>query len=192
MTDHPLGTASTDDESERRRRGLLWLWLAVVAVLVAGLFTAIHGLNGSPRAFSGQPSGGGGSGSATASGQSTSPVGAQSRPVSIQVSGSQRGGLAPGVTSPVVVRVSNTGDKPARVTSARVLVGDASASCTAAESIRATKYNASALGAERYDVAPGQSIKIPLAISMLDLPSNQNACKNARFPLTFQATAQQG
>jgi hypothetical protein len=200
MTDQALALETDDDE--RRRRGLLWLWLGIVVVLLAGLFAAIQGHDGcsSPRCpsiagGSTRVVGGNDDGSDTGStgfAASTKARSASAVAASIRVFGQERGGLAPGVTSPVLVTVTNTGDKPARVTSAHVVVGDASGSCTAADSIRVTHYDAAVPGAKRYDIAPGAAAHIPLSISMLDLASNQNACKNASFPLTFQASARQG
>jgi hypothetical protein len=199
MTDQPLHS-EVDSQQERRRRGLLWLWLAVVVVLLAGLLTAIERLNGcssttcGPNAASGGTRHGGGASPTDSprSGHSTGQHRADASPISIRVSGKERGNLAPGITRPVVVTVRNTGTTPARITSADVLVGDASKSCAAAPSIRVTRYNAIRAGAATYDLIPGSAIRIPLKISMLDLTTNQNACKNARFPLTFHATAQQG
>ena len=196
MTDYPIGM-HTDDEEERRRRGLLWLWLAIVAVLLAGLVVAIERLSGCHGNCSGlsstfRP----GPSTDTATGTSRAVRStvhhAQAGGTSIRVSGSEPGGLAPGATSPLYVSVTNTGSQPAQVISAQVIVGDASASCRAADSIRTSHYSNSAAGSRQYEIRPGATVKIPLTISMLDLPRNQNACKNARFPLTFQASAQQG
>ncbi|HEX3707385.1 MAG TPA: hypothetical protein VHV76_12220 [Mycobacteriales bacterium] len=200
MTDQTITTDATDDDDEKRRRGLLWMWLAVVTVLLAGLLAAIDRYDGCSGTCGGKISGGstlagGGTaapGNESQSAQSISPLGAGAAPASIRVSGSERGGLAPGMTSPVVIAITNTGHGPARITSARVVVGDASPTCTAADSIRVTHYDFSDPGAHHYDLAPGSAVRIPLTLSMLDLTTNQNACKNARFPLTFQATAQQG
>jgi hypothetical protein len=193
MTSYPLPGEIRDDEQAERRRGMIWLWLAVIAVLVAGLITLIARLNG----CQGDTCGVDAAGTASASGgsqsvQSTSPHGAGSAAVSIAVSGSERGSLAPGATRPIAVSIVNTGGKPARVTSANVSVGNPSKACTAAASIRVTRYDASLPGALTYDLAPGATVTIPLTISMRDLRTNQNACKNASFPLTFHATAQQG
>ncbi|HVW81275.1 MAG TPA: hypothetical protein VHB69_10100 [Mycobacteriales bacterium] len=186
MTDHPIPRSDTDDAT--RRRGLLWLWLAVVAVLLAGLVAAIVRLNGC-----GQTTCGAGAANADRTGRtSNSTTGAASVPVTVSVTGTERGDLAPGTTRPVVVSVANTGRRPARIISAGVTVGNASRACRAAAVIRVTGYNASAPGAARYVLAPGAVARIPLRIAMLDLPTNQNACENASFPLTFHATARQG
>lgn len=203
MTSYTLPESAHDDEDERRRRGLIWLWFSIIVVLLAGLIALITRLNGCRgetcgSSAQGATSAGGGSfnggsnANSSSSAQSENSPGAGASSVSIRVSGSEQGGLAPGMTSPMVVSISNTGGQPARITSAGVAVGDASQSCTAANSIRVTHYDAATPGALSYDVAPGATVHIPLTISMLDLPTNQNACKNARFPLTFHATAKQG
>jgi hypothetical protein len=192
MTSYTLPAERPDDD-EDRRRGLVWLWFAVTVVLVAGLVVLIARLNGCHADTCGVNATGTASGSGgSQSVQSTSPHGAGASTVSIAVSGSEHGGLTPGATRPMTVSIVNIGNKPARVTSASVSVGDPSQSCSAASSIRVTWYDASAPGALSYDLAPGAGVKIPLTISMRDLPTNQNACKNASFPLTFHATAQQG
>jgi hypothetical protein len=199
MTSYSLPGNTRDDEDERRRRGLIWLWIAIIVVLLAGVVALIARVSGCAGETCGAGAGvgthtvgGNGSPTGSQSSQSTSPHGAAASSVSIQVSGSERGGLAPGMSSPVVVSIANTGDAPARITSAGVSVGDASKACPASASIRVTRYEAAATGAITYEVAPGSAVRIPLTISMLDLATNQNACKNARFPLTFHATAQQG
>lgn len=190
MTAQPRPTDAEDDD---RRHKALWLWLAIVAVLVAGLLTAIERLNGCDGTSCGPSSthvGGAHDGpqSVTATNSSSGSV----SDVSIEVSGSRPTKLAPGITRPVVLTVRNTGATPARITSASIRIGDASSGCNTGESMRVTNYISSAAGAAQYLIAPSQAVRIPLKISMLDLTTNQNACKNTRFPLTFQATAQRG
>jgi hypothetical protein len=195
MTSYALPEQLRDDDDDRRRRGLIWLWFAILVVLLAGLLTVIERLNGCGETTCGASSNSADGGSRTGDSQtvhSTTPQGASSSAVSINVTGSANGGLAPGATRPMVVSITNKGSKPARITTAGVSVGDASKTCSAASTIRVTTYSASAPGAASYDVAPGAAVRIPLTITMLDLPTNQNACKNALFPLTFYATAQQG
>lgn len=192
MTSNTMPAERRDDDVERRR-GLVWLWVAVIVVFIAGLIVLVARLNGCAADTcgvdaTGMPSGSGGSQSV----QSTSPHSAGTAAVSIAVSGSEHGGLAPGATRPVTVSIVNTGRKSAHITSAGVSVSDPSKACSASSSIRVTRYDAASPGAVSYDLAPGAAVKIPLTITMLDLPSNQNACKNASFPLTFHATAQQG
>lgn len=195
MTDHAI-QRRRPEQDDVRRPGLLWLWLAVLAVLLAGLVTAVLRLNGcgnscgataNPPAGERNPMPGN---SQTA--RSTSRHSAPSASVAITVTGREKGALSPGVSRPVVVSIVNLGSRPARITSAGVTVGDATKACRAATSIRVTGYRSSAPGATRYELAPGAAARIPLRISMLDLPTNQNACKDASFPLTFHATARQG
>ncbi|HWC34361.1 MAG TPA: hypothetical protein VG650_05985 [Mycobacteriales bacterium] len=196
MTAAPLHVEASDDGDRRHRA--LWLWLCVIAVLIAGLLLAIARISGcsgdgcaARRPAGGAPKTQAGEG-ATRAIKANTHVLAGAPSASIEVSGVDPAELAPGITSPLVVIVTNTGALRARITAASVAVGDASSRCTAAESIRTTAYDASIAGAATYLLPPHRTARIPLSISMLDSARNQDACKNARFPLTFHATAQQG
>ena len=188
MTAQPRPTDAEDDNS---RRKALWLWLAIVAVLVAGLLTAIERLNGCDGTSCGPSSthvGGAHDGpqSVTATNGSSGSV----SEVSIEISGTRPTELAPGFTRPGVRMVRNFCATPARITSATIRIGDASSGCNTGESIRVTNYISTAAGAPQYVIAPSHAVRIPLKISMLDLATNQNAFANTRYPPTVQATAQ--
>lgn len=92
--------------------------------------------------------------------------------------------LAPGRQVHLAVRVTNRGGTPFRVSAVDVQVGDAGPGCGAAN-LTVTDFVDSA-GA--YDVAPGQSVVVPVPVTMVDAGTSQDACKGATFPMRYQVS----
>lgn len=163
----------------RQVRRATWLLSAVIVVLVGGLALSVIDSFASPAQKT-----------LTVSGSSH---GTASAPVpQLIVHGSSPKGLAPGVTKRVVIRIRNPHHQRLLVTSASIKVGNASATCTARKNIRTTSYHAQIAGGKRYHVYLHHRVHIPLTLTMLDLRTNQDACKGVHFPLTFNATGRKG
>jgi hypothetical protein len=165
----------------RHSRRSVWLLSMVIVVLVGGLvLTAINSFaSPSHKTLA-----------ATTSGSSN---GTASAPLpKLSVHGSSPKGLAPGVTKTVTVQIRNPRHVHIVVTAASITVGDASETCSAKKNISTSSYKSTAAGAKSYDVYVSHQARIPLKITMVDLPTNQDACKGAHFPLTFTATGRAG
>jgi hypothetical protein len=163
-----------------RSRRAVWLLSAVIVVLVGGLALAMIGGPANPlplaRKITGSAHGG---------------IAKANRPTLI-VHGSSPAFLAPGVTKRVTIRIRNPHHTPLTITSAWIRVGNASPTCTAKKNIRTASYHSKARGAAKYDVYLHHRVRIPLTLTMLDLPTNQDACKGARFPLSYRVTGRKG
>ncbi len=98
---------------------------------------------------------------------------------------------APPVTLPLTVQ--NPNSAPIRVTELRVSVTADPPGCASAENLALGQSNASR--SLPLKVPAGRSIRLPAqgvlppTIQLRDLPVNQDACKNARFPLEFGGSA---
>jgi hypothetical protein len=98
---------------------------------------------------------------------------------------------APPVTLPLTVQ--NPNSAPIRVTELRVSVAADPPGCASAENLALGQSNASR--SLPLKVPAGGSIRLPAqgvlppTIQLRDLPVNQDACQNARFPLEFGGSA---
>jgi hypothetical protein len=98
---------------------------------------------------------------------------------------------APPVALPLTVR--NPNSEPIRVTALRVSVRADPPGCASADNLALGQSNAS--GSLPLKVSAGGSVRLPTqgvlppTIQLRDLPVNQDACKNARFPLEFTGSA---
>jgi hypothetical protein len=165
----------------RRLRRSTWLLSAVIVVLIGGLALTARNSFASPsrRAFT------------TVSGSSHGGV-AKATNAQLIVHGSSPAFLAPGVTKKITIRIRNPHRTLMVIQTASIKVGDASEGCKANKNISTTRYDSATPGAKRYVVYLHHRVRIPLTLTMLNLSTNQDACKGVRFPLTFTATAEQG
>jgi hypothetical protein len=104
------------------------------------------------------------------------------------------GALYPGAPpSAVPVRIENPNPVRIYVTGLRVAVSADAPGCTAAENLALTAASVSA--AAPLAVPAGGSVELPVrgakapTIQLRDLPVNQDACQDARFPLRFAGSA---
>lgn len=98
---------------------------------------------------------------------------------------------APPVALPLTVR--NPNPAPIRVTALRVSVAADPPGCTSADNLALGESNASRslplkVPADGSVRLPAQGV-LPPTIQLRDLPVNQDACKNAQFPLEFEGNA---
>jgi hypothetical protein len=98
---------------------------------------------------------------------------------------------APAVALPLTVQ--NPNPAPIRVTALRVSIAADPPGCAGADNLALGQSNASR--ARPLKVPAGGSVRLPAqgisppTIQLRDLPVNQDACKNARFPLEFGGSA---
>jgi hypothetical protein len=98
---------------------------------------------------------------------------------------------APPVALPLTVQ--NPNPAPILVTGLRVSVSADPAGCASADNLALGQSNASS--SSPLKVPAGGSVRLPArgvlspTIQLRDLPVNQDACKNARFPLEFTGSA---
>jgi hypothetical protein len=98
---------------------------------------------------------------------------------------------APPLSLPLTVQ--NPNPAPILVTGLRVSVGADPAGCASADNLDLGQSNASP--SAPLEVPAGGSVRLPAhgvlppTIQLRDLPVNQDACKNARFPLEFTGSA---
>ena len=103
--------------------------------------------------------------------------------------------LSPGADLPLNVTVSNGFDFDLSVTELRVTVapGSSEPGCDGPANLQVTESNAAG-GALSIVVPAHGSVTLPAQgatapqVTMLDLPTNQNACKNAVFTFTFSGS----
>jgi hypothetical protein len=98
--------------------------------------------------------------------------------------------LWPGHRDALGVRVTSAAESPAtvRITGLTVTIGGASPEC-GAENVTATSYTWTR-GTTAYTVAPGQTVVVPLSVTMVETGRNQDACQGATFPIRFEATTE--
>lgn len=103
------------------------------------------------------------------------------------------GPLYPGeVASPIPVTISNPNPVPITVTSLRVTASGGAPGCSPAENVALT---VPALAGGKLRIAAHDSVALPSAtvaaptIALRELPTNQDACKNAGFDLAFSGSA---
>lgn len=98
---------------------------------------------------------------------------------------------APPLALPLTVQ--NPNPAPILVTGLRVSVGADPAGCASADNLALGQSNASP--SAPLEVPAGGSVRLPAhgvlppTIQLRDLPINQDACKNAQFPLEFAGSA---
>lgn len=98
---------------------------------------------------------------------------------------------APPLALPLTVQ--NPNPAPILVTGLRFSVSADPAGCASADNLSLTQSNASS--SSPLKVPAGGSVRLPArgvlppTIQLRDLPVNQDACKNARFPLQFTGSA---
>jgi hypothetical protein len=111
------------------------------------------------------------------------------------VSGSATSALAPGFSSPMALTVTNPNNVPITVTELNVAVAAASskAGCEGPANLALTQSNISAsnplvVPAGGHASVPSGTVSAPQVL-MKDLPTNQDACKNASFNFTYSGSA---
>lgn len=134
-------------------------------------------------------------------GEPTAPAGRGETAVPIvrsqtfSISGSPSGLLYPGgppLTIPL--KIFNPNPIPIVITSLTVSAASSPPGCSAEENLRIVQSNVSPTNPLR--VGPGETVVLPAGsvtaptIQFLDLPVNQDACKNATFPLLYTGSAQ--
>jgi hypothetical protein len=111
------------------------------------------------------------------------------------VSGGTSAALAPGLTRTLSLTISNPNDVAISVTALNVTVaaGSSKAGCDGPANLLVTQSNLSASNALSVPAhgqasLPGGSVEAP-AVLMKDLPTNQDACKNASFTFDYSGSA---
>jgi hypothetical protein len=111
------------------------------------------------------------------------------------VTGNASGPLAPGVSRALAITVANTNNVPIEVTALTVGVaaGSSNAACDGPANLALTQSNVSAtnpltIAANGQVALPSGAVSAP-AVLMRDLPTNQDACKNASFTFTYSGSA---
>lgn len=115
------------------------------------------------------------------------------KPFTVSPESAAIGPLYPGeAPSPIPVTISNPNPVPITVTSLRVSATGDAPGCTAADNVALT---APGLGGGKLRIAAHDSVSLPTAavaaptIALRELPTNQDACKNANFNLAFSGSA---
>jgi hypothetical protein len=111
------------------------------------------------------------------------------------VSGGTSAALAPGLTRALSLTISNPNDVAISVTALTVTVapGSSKAGCDGPANLLVTQSNLSASNALSVPALgqaslPSGSVQAP-AVLMKDLPTNQDACKNASFTFDYSGSA---
>ncbi len=111
------------------------------------------------------------------------------------VTGNAGGGLAPGVSQPLPVTVHNPNSVPITLTSLTVEVrtGSSNPGCDGPANIAVTQSDLSATNTVTVPAAgqltlPSGTVHAPQLL-MRDLPTNQDACKNATFTFNYSGSA---
>ncbi len=104
------------------------------------------------------------------------------------------GSLYPGaVPVPIPLTLSNPNGVPIVVTRLTVVVTSSPAGCSSSTNVRLTQSSLSSMNPVLIEAnsslrLPAKGVAAPM-IQLLDLPVNQDACKNAAFPLTVTGSA---
>jgi len=110
------------------------------------------------------------------------------------ISGSPSGSLYPGGPAlPIPLTLYNPNAEPLEVTSLTVSVAGSPPGCESASNIGLTQSSASQLTpvvvpADGSVTLPAQGVTAP-TVRLVELPSNQDACKEASFPLSYSGSA---
>jgi hypothetical protein len=96
--------------------------------------------------------------------------------------------LWPGFQGTFQARVSSPTDAPTgvRVQAITAVVADPTSSCSA-ENLSIPPY-AWSPGSTAYTAQPGQTVSVPMKITMPDTGADQNACQGVAFPVRFTLT----
>ncbi len=118
------------------------------------------------------------------------PVSSESFSISAGVIGSLFPGAVP-LSIPLTLR--NPNGVPIYVTSLTAAVTNSPAGCNSSTNVSLTQPSASStnpvlIQANSSVTLPAQGVSAP-TIQLLDLPANQDACRNAKFPLSFTGSA---
>lgn len=89
--------------------------------------------------------------------------------------------LWPGRQVNLEVLVTNRGGAPFRISAIDVQVADAAPDCTA-DNIAVPGFTDSA---GTYVVPAGTTVVVPVPLTMLNLPTNQDGCKGVTFPMRY-------
>jgi hypothetical protein len=114
------------------------------------------------------------------------------------ITGGLPGALSPGSSQPLPLTISNPFDFALRVTSLTVTVrpGSTQAGCDGPSNLLITQSNTSG-GSVWIVVPPRGSVTLPAqgattpTVAMLDLPTNQDACKGATFSVDYSGAGVQ-
>lgn len=101
-------------------------------------------------------------------------------------------GLTPGHTSTLTVTLTNRGPATYRLVELDTTVLDANAACPAEGNVVVSPYRIGRADAPVYVIPLGGTVTVPLAVTFLSSSVNQDACRNATFPLRFTGTATRG
>lgn len=101
-------------------------------------------------------------------------------------------GLAPGNTSTLTVTLTNRSPATYRLVELDTTVLDASAACRAEGNVVVSPYRLGRADVPVYVIPLGGTVTVPLAVTFLSSSVNQDACRNATFPLRFTGTATRG
>lgn len=111
------------------------------------------------------------------------------------VSGNASGPLAPGVTRALAITLTNPNSVAIEVTALSVAVaaGSSNAGCDGPSNLQVTQSDVSssnplAIPAGGHVALPSGAVDAP-EVLMRDLPTNQDACKNATFTFTYSGSA---
>lgn len=169
---------SAHDTTDRRRRTAVILTPLVIVTSV-GVYAARTWVDPVSAA-----SGGRGSAAAT-------PSAATPPSKALSVTATAVNGLAPGVTRPTTVTVTNRNGGAVRLQSVRATVdaGSLTAGCGLAN-YSLTSYAAESPASGPLLMAQGGSATLQLQVTMLETGVNQDACKSRSVRLLLTATAQ--
>jgi hypothetical protein len=155
----------------------------------AGTGSGSGGTNGEGTGAGG--SGGSGGGSGAGGGGGSAPI---AKTKGFLISGQPEGMLMPG-GSPLAIPLTlfNPNPVPIYVTSLTVAVASSPPGCSAEENLLLTQSDVSGakpvlVPASSGVTLPAQEVSAP-TIELLNLPVNQDACKNASFPLKYTGNA---
>lgn len=161
-----------------RRGRVVWLGLAT-AVLVAGSAAALNARINKSATRAGRPGGGTGTAGTQDNGNNGNGNGNnQDSPKSFTISGSLTG-LAPGLTKPLVLTITNPNQQAITVQALTVTPLSANAGCTA------DKLTAGAFTPLQVPGRSSRTTSITIRLS----PAASDACKGVTWPLTYSGTA---
>ena len=111
------------------------------------------------------------------------------------IAGNASGSLSPGISRSLAITLSNPNNVAIEVTAlaATVTAGSSKAGCDGPANLALTQSNVSAtnaltIAANSQVALPSGAVSAPVVL-MRDLPSNQDACKNASFTFTYSGSA---
>lgn len=105
----------------------------------------------------------------------------------ITVTGTVLGPIYPGASTKLRLQITNPNNQDLRLQSASAVVGTPSNSGCAASWFTVTPY----AGSPTVTLRKNAATAFDLTFTMINKPFNQDGCKSASIPLTFNATASQ-